>query len=214
MENGKISVSKILSFGFRATLAHISLFLGVAGYFFLGLLGIALVVISMMFLVVTIPLIFVVAPCMFIALDFGCRKVALEVYDRGNSEAGKVYSCFYSAFYGVIAWALYSVLSSIGFALLIIPGIIVQVRCGLFPYFIIDQKVGPIKALQMSWHVTEGHFWEIVGVWIIVKTLIYLGCITLIGWIITWPVSILAYAALYRALVPVVVRHNNIVNNV
>lgn len=202
MQNKKMIISDIFSFSFRTALSHITLFLTVAVYYFFGCLALAVAASLLLMLVVTIPFIVIAIPFAYVALDFGCRKVALEVYDYGKSEAGKVFSCFNNtALYGGVAWVLYYLLSSLGFILLVIPGVIVQVRCSLFPYFIIDKKVGPIQAMQMSWDATRGHFWSLVIIWIAVKILVVLGYLTIVGWLIFWPLSTLVYAAVYRKLV-------------
>ncbi|MEN8773899.1 MAG: DUF4339 domain-containing protein [Akkermansiaceae bacterium] len=56
---------------------------------------------------------------------------------------------------GVAATILYVLMIIIGLILLIIPGIIVALRCGLYQQAIVEKNLGPIEALQYSWNLTR-----------------------------------------------------------
>lgn len=45
---------------------------------------------------------------------------------------------------------------SLGFVLLVVPGVIVSVALTFASYFIVDQEMGPIEGVVASWHLTEG----------------------------------------------------------
>jgi len=102
-----------------------------------------------------------------------------------------------------------SVVTIIGFILLIIPGIIALVRLALAPAVLVVEDVRGTKAVGRSWRLTAGHFWRVLG------TLILSGLISAIGAAIIqiptefaavalgpdgWPVSALG-AALASALI-------------
>ena len=89
----------------------------------------------------------------------------------------------------------------LGWLFFILPGFIALLRFAFFPYFIIDKHVGPIAALKMSYKVTEDHVWDMFAFWVAIKIIVYMGFMSWIGVILTWPLSTLAYAYFYRRLV-------------
>jgi hypothetical protein len=48
-----------------------------------------------------------------------------------------------------------------GFLFLIIPGIYLLIRLGFVPYLVMDRNAGVIEAIEDSWKITKGHFWDI-----------------------------------------------------
>jgi hypothetical protein len=77
----------------------------------------------------------------------------------------------YLALSFVLAMAL-----TVLFILLVVPFVIVLPRLVLAPFFLIDQKLGPIKALSASWDATKGHSGKIWGV---IGALIAMGLLVL-----------------------------------
>ena len=49
----------------------------------------------------------------------------------------------------------------IDFFALIIPGIIIACRLVFVSYIIMDKKLDPIEAVELSWKLTRGHAWKI-----------------------------------------------------
>jgi uncharacterized membrane protein len=89
----------------------------------------------------------------------------------------------------------------IGWIFFVLPGFIALLRFAFFPYFIIDKHAGPIHALKMSWAMTQDHVWDIFAFWVAIKIIIFFGFSSGIGIAITWPLSTLAYAYYYRAII-------------
>ena len=58
---------------------------------------------------------------------------------------------------------VYGVIVSIGFVLLIIPGIILASRGSLGLLIIFEENLGPIAALKRSFELTKGHVVEMIG---------------------------------------------------
>lgn len=50
-----------------------------------------------------------------------------------------------------------------GFVLLVVPGLIVTVRLSYVPYLVIDEGLSGTAALERSWALTAGRFWEVAG---------------------------------------------------
>lgn len=131
--------------------------------------------------------------------DLGFKKVALDVYDKKPSMMLVVFSYFNLAPKIFIGWILYFGMV-IGGWLLIVPGIIFLLRFTFFPYFIVDRGAGVIDSLRLSWQMTKGYTWDLLVLWIFMKIIVYLGSMIWVGFLITWPVSVLSYAYIYRKL--------------
>ena len=75
---------------------------------------------------------------------------------------------------------LIAVVLVISFLLLVVPFFFVLPRLLLAPYFLVDQNMGPITAMQASWRATKGHagkIWGIIGATILMALLVF----TIIG---------------------------------
>jgi len=138
----------------------------------------------------------------FVGLDLGFKAIALDVYDKNDGTVETLWSRYKLALSAFVAWALYCAMAWIGFMFFVVPGFIVLLRFAFFPFFIIDKKMGAIESLKKSYEVTSNHMWDIFAFWMVVKIIVYVGFLTYVGTILTWPVSTLAYAYVYRQLVP------------
>jgi hypothetical protein len=82
---------------------------------------------------------------------------------------------------------LTTIVTLIGFILLIIPGIIAFVRLALAPPVVVVEDVRGTKAIGRSWRLTKGSFWRLLGL------LILSGLIAAVGaLIITVPTELIA----------------------
>ena len=134
----------------------------------------------------------------FVGFDLGFKKIALDIYDHDTSKVKTLFSSFNLVPQGLAAWVLYCAMVWIGWFFFIITGFIALLRFAFFPYFIIDKNAGPIQALQMSYHATRNRIWDIFAFWMLIKIIVYVGSLSWIGIVITWPLSTLAYAYVYR----------------
>ncbi len=133
------------------------------------------------------------------SFDLGLRKVSINVYDRRTSTVSTAFSYFHLAPKIMIAWTLYFGMVFAGL-LVIVPGIIFFLRFAFFPYFIVDKGTGIVDSLRHSWRITKGYTWDLLVLWILIKIIVYLGSMIWIGFLITWPVSVLANVYVYRKL--------------
>ena len=143
----------------------------------------------------------VILAIFFVGFDLGFKKIALGIYDRDKSSVKELFSCFSLAPKALVGWILYSLMVWVGWLFFVLPGFIALLRFAFFPYFIIDKHVGPIAALKKSYEVTKHHVWDMFAFWVAIKIVVYFGFLSLIGVMITWPLSTLAYAFFYRKLV-------------
>jgi hypothetical protein len=137
----------------------------------------------------------------FVGLDLGFKKIALDLYDRGDSYYKELFSCFSLAPKAFVGWVLYCGMVWVGWLLLILPGFIALLRFAFFPYFIVDKNMGPIEALKESYEITKHHMWDMFALWVAMKIIVSLGFVSWMGILITWPVWTLAYVFFYRKLV-------------
>ncbi len=101
----------------------------------------------------------------------------------------------------LIAQLLVGLTVLLGFALLVIPGIVAAVGFMFTPYLILDKKMQPVEALRASWSLTKGHKWQLLLLACAVIGLNILGMLAFfVGVMVTAPISMLAVAHAYRTL--------------
>jgi hypothetical protein len=89
----------------------------------------------------------------------------------------------------------------LGILLLIIPGIYLAVRFKFFPFVVLEHphlSLGDLMA--KSYEVTEGRFWEVFFILLALGIINILAAFTVIGLLVTIPVSIFAVAETYNKL--------------
>jgi hypothetical protein len=79
--------------------------------------------------------------------------------------------------YIILANLLVVALVVLGFFALIVPGIIIACRLAFVSYIIMDKKLDPIEAVELSWKLTRGHGWRIFGMGIVSFFIIIFGLI-------------------------------------
>ena len=101
----------------------------------------------------------------------------------------------------VLANLLVFALVVLGLFALIVPGIIIACRLAFVSYIIMDKKLDPIEAVELSWKLTRGHGWQIflmgfVSIFIFIFGLILLivGVFPAMIWICS------SFASLYEAV--------------
>ena len=84
--------------------------------------------------------------------------------------------------YIILANLLVTALIVLGFFALIIPGIIIACRLVFVSYIVMDKKLDPIEAVELSWKLTLGHGWRIFAMGIVSFFIIIFGlCLMVIG---------------------------------
>lgn len=101
----------------------------------------------------------------------------------------------------VLANLLVFALVVLGFFALIIPGIIIACRLVFVSYIIMDKKLDPIEAVELSWRLTRGHGWKIFFMGFVAFFILIFGfCMLIVGIFpaIIWISS--AFASLYESV--------------
>lgn len=112
---------------------------------------------------------------------------------------------FYKNWPQILSWIganiLFAIMLFVGLFLLIVPGLYVLARFGLFPFFILDKNLGPLESLKEASIASEGVRWPLFLLFVVCLVLNILGVLFFgIGLLITVPVTLLALAAVYRKL--------------
>lgn len=101
----------------------------------------------------------------------------------------------------VLANLLVFALVVIGLFALLIPGIIIGCRLAFVSYIIMDKKLDPIEAVELSWRLTRGHGWQIFFMGFVSIFIVIFGFLMFIVGIfpaIIWICS--SFASLYESV--------------
>jgi hypothetical protein len=136
-----------------------------------------------------------------VIIGIGMVKIALSFCDEQKPTVETLFDAW-DCFWRYLGAALLTMLICMcGFILFIIPGIIWSVKFSLFPYFVVEQGLGPVEALKASSQTTNGIKWELLGFYILCGLINLLGVLCLfIGIFATYPTTIVATALVYRQL--------------
>lgn len=102
----------------------------------------------------------------------------------------------------ILASLLVGIGSFIGFILLIIPGVIFALRAAFAQYIVIDQNEKPVSAIKKSIALTKGYFWSVFRLILVIIVLCIISVFPLVflGFIVTVPLSIIAFSIVYRKI--------------
>jgi uncharacterized membrane protein len=132
----------------------------------------------------------------------GLAYMALRAADGLTVNFGDLFARFDCFFKYFLSSLLYMAIVAIGLILFIVPGIIWAVRFGLYPFFIADQKAGPVEALKLSSEATYGYKWDLFKFLLLFVLACIVGTLLfLVGLFVVLPVFSIAYAIIYRRLV-------------
>ena len=102
----------------------------------------------------------------------------------------------------LISAILAGVIVLAGLLLIVVPGIYLAIRLQYYKFLIVDKEnISPVMALKESWRMTEGHTWNLFLFMLLIILINFIGAMLLgIGLFVSVPVSLIAYAFLYRKL--------------
>lgn len=137
-----------------------------------------------------------------LVVSLGVKRVTLDLIDGKSSQLADLFSQANLFWKFLLASIVYGVVVVIGFLLLIIPGVYLSLKYGLFGYIIVDRpELSAMDALKESARLTDGIKWDLMWFSLALLGINLLGLLALgIGLLYTVPVSIMAYTALYRSL--------------
>lgn len=134
-------------------------------------------------------------------IGLGFVNISIKFANGDKPRLADLFNVYPLFFKYLLGGILAGLIILVGLILFIIPGIIWSLKFAFFTYFIVDQKMGPIKALKASANLTYGVKWKLLGFIIISALLNFLGILLLfVGLIVTSSVLMVAQAFIYRQL--------------
>ena len=102
----------------------------------------------------------------------------------------------------LIAYIFFTVITTIGFALFIFPGVYLFLRLQFFFASMVDEDAGLIASFKRSWTITKGKTLQLFVLMLIQLLLSFIGMIALcIGVFAAFPLITLMYARTFRKIV-------------
>lgn len=129
------------------------------------------------------------------------NRIGLDIYERETSDFARLWHVAHLIGTYVLTFFLFSLMTALGFLLLIIPGVICLIKYGFADLIVIDTEHGPIESLKRSGEITDGHKWYLLGVYLLALLLFVLSIITIVGPFILGYAFIFSRIYIYRKLV-------------
>jgi len=202
MSNKKFVMGEALRFGWNTVKANLG--------FFIALLIVA-------FLIQVIPrvigeviydklpiislVLYLIATVLEIVVSLGLIKVSVNFCDGIKGKLDDLLSSFHLVLGYFAAALVYFIIVVAGLLLFVVPGVIWSIKYSMFPYFIVDQQMGPIEAIKASGKATSGAKWQLFLFGSLLMLVNLGGLLALgIGLFVSIPVAMLSYAYVYRQL--------------
>jgi len=135
-----------------------------------------------------------------IVIGMGVIRIALKITDGQTPEIADLFIFDINFVAYVVTSIIFGISVVLGLIFFIIPGIMIALAWGFYGWPIVDRGALVGESLTVSSTITRGHRWHLLGYGIVLGLFNFLGVITLFGWLITIPVSIVATAYVYRRL--------------
>jgi uncharacterized membrane protein len=135
-------------------------------------------------------------------LTAGFHIYTMKKLARRPADFGDFFKGFNFFIPTLVAWLLISVFTSLGFALCIIPGLIIAAMYNFTYLFIVDKRMDFWPAMQASHAVVKNDYFGFtmfVVLAILVNVLGLLCCV--VGLLVSYPVTIAAITVAYKELV-------------
>ena len=136
-----------------------------------------------------------------IFLTLGAVRFGHRLLNGENPPISDLFSQGDKLLSGIGATILYVLMVLVGLLLLIIPGIIVALRFGLFQQAIVEKNLGAVDALKYSWNLTRGNGFGLFGFYFVSFFIVIAGVLAvLIGLLWALPTVWLAGLIAFRFL--------------
>lgn len=129
----------------------------------------------------------------------GLTRIGLNVVSGKPFGVGMMFSGGKWLLKGIAAYLLFLIMVMLGFLLLIVPGVIVLLRFGMYQNALVDRNMGVIKSLQYSWKLTKGNSVSLFVIGLFSILIVLAGCIAmLVGMLFAFPMIWLMWIVAYR----------------
>lgn len=156
---------------------------------------------SVVFYLITGIVSIVIGEFLKTVIDLGFIKICLNIVDKKSVEVADLFKEYKLWWKYVRAVFLYYMINILGLILFIVPGIIWFIRFQYFGYFIVDQGMGPVAALQESWKITRGNVRNLLLFNLLTGLICVLGALALVvGLFAAIPTVMIAQTYVFRKL--------------
>ena len=192
MSDSNFSIGEAVRFGWSTATSNLGLFIAAI---------LIVVAISFFPLLFDSPVAAVVSWVLGMAVTLGIMRMSLKFVDGERGELIDLFETIPFIASYLIASIVVGIVVTVGFILLVIPGIYWGARLQFYCWAIIDRRTGPFVSMQESWEITRGAVLKLIGFWFALAGINILGFLALgIGLLLTAPLSLVATAHVYRQL--------------
>ena len=111
-------------------------------------------------------------------------KLSLALHEGESFEIKDFFSLPDNIFIFTAGLMLFSIIVSVGYIFLIIPGIILYLMFSMFPFLMIEKKLSPVEALKESARLTKGSRLKILGCFLLITFLSFLSLIPVVNFLV------------------------------
>lgn len=134
-------------------------------------------------------------------VNIGSIKISLKLADHKQAEFSDLFNEYRLLLPFIVGSIIYALIVVVGLIFLIVPGIYFGIRYHFYSYFIVDKKLSPLEALKESSRITSGVKWKLFLFSLVLGLVNVLGVLAfVVGLFVTVPVTMIAYAHVYRKL--------------
>ena len=139
---------------------------------------------------------------LYIILLISSMPGIIYIYIKyGNQLFDTLLNIFTDPYYQELVDSYFNIYDILIISLLVlIPLIYLSIRFSLWSFYLIDQRVKAVEALQASWKITNGQEFNIFSFTLILIVFNLLGAFSIIGLCFTAPISYLFFCEYYRYL--------------
>lgn len=114
-------------------------------------------------------------------LQYGADMMFVQAVRERTPDFRLLFQGFKENYLNIVLAHLLSIaIVGIGFACLLVPGIILACRLIFVSYLVMDKGLDPIRAIEESWRMTTGYGWTIFGLALLSVPIFIVGLICLI----------------------------------
>lgn len=134
------------------------------------------------------------------AAVLGMTGAALDGARGKEVTIGTCFSGYQRFFTGLLLAVLYAIIVGVGFALLVIPGLVAAVLLTWSFLYMQDDDCGAVDAIKRSYELATDNVLSTVVTLVIAFILNVIGQATVIGWLLTTPLAMIFLAIVYDEL--------------
>lgn len=129
-------------------------------------------------------------------------RAGVNIYDGDRGKTEDLLTVRLPLFFKfLLANVLYFLIVAAGFLLLIVPGVYFMIKYQFVLYLVVDKGMDVVPAFNMSSEMTKGVKWRLLLFDIIIGFIAIFGMMLLfVGFLIAFPIVIMALVFVYRSL--------------